>query len=168
MREIGWEEEQIAIGIRADEMDRVSPSKDKKRLIYPLVDAGIRKEHVKAECKRWAHDLKIPGEHYGNCQWCWKKTKRKLMTLALEAPEIFDFPFMMEQQYGTLKANNPKGRRNFFREDTCVQDIFTAAQRPFLHFQEDMQQTLWDEDLDVGEGCGESCESHTDIKEATP
>ncbi len=161
---VGWHHSsyQTAIGIRADEMDRVSPSKDAQRLIYPLVDAGIRKEHVKAECAKWAHDLKIPGEHYGNCVWCWKKTKRKLMTHAVNEPAVFDFPFMMEQKYGTLKAENDKGRRNFFRGGTCVQDIFNEASRPFLHFQENMQQTLWDEDLDVGEGCGESCEIRTD------
>lgn len=55
-----------------------------------------------------------------NCTWCWKKTDRKLYTIAKTHPEVFDFPARMEREYGHVKAGDdyqatgPDGRRHFF------------------------------------------------------
>jgi hypothetical protein len=163
----GWDvgTYKTAIGIRADEMDRVSSKKDEYGFVYPLVDMGWTKAMVKAECRRWPFDLQIPGDHFGNCTWCWKKSLRKLLTVATEAPSEFDFPARMEATYGTHKAENAKGRRVFFRGDRSTLDILELAKQPFTPYTEATkfrQQTLWDDILDVGGGCGESCEIGAD------
>jgi len=163
---IGWHPStyKTAIGIRSDEMDRVSSKKDEYGFIYPLVDAGITKGMVLAEVARWPFRLELPGEHWGNCTWCWKKSFRKLMTLAKEDKRAFDFPARMEAKYGTHKAQNEKGRRVFFRGDRSVQDLMTMAEKPFEVYSDYKQRTLfeWDDLLDVGAGCGESCEIGAD------
>ena len=104
-REVGWRKRTYwsAVGIRADEMDRVSRTRLERRLVYPLVDAGWRREDVLAECARWPFDLELPGDHYGNCVFCWKKSLRKLMTLAKESPAVFDFPKRMEDIHAWTK-----------------------------------------------------------------
>jgi len=163
---IGWHPSsyKTAIGIRADEMDRVSSKKDEYGFVYPLADAGITKGMVLAEVARWPFRLELPGEHWGNCTWCWKKSLRKLMTLAREDKGVFDFPSKMEATYGTHKAQNEKGRRVFFRGDRSTQDILALADKPFELYSDYKQRTLfeWDDLLDVGSGCGESCEIGAD------
>lgn len=162
---LGWGKDyKTAIGIRADEMDRVSSKKDEYGFVYPLIDAGITKGMVLAEVARWPFRLELPGEHWGNCTWCWKKSFRKLMTLVKEDKRVFDFPLRMEQTYGTHKANNEKGRRVFFRGDRGVPDLFAMAEKPFEKYSDYKQRTLfeWDDLLDVGGGCGESCEIGAD------
>lgn len=62
-----WGDYWISIGIRADEMDRISQNREKLRFMYPLADAGWTKEDVKSECASWPFDLDLKGEHYGNC-----------------------------------------------------------------------------------------------------
>ena len=154
-----------AIGIRADEMDRVVASHKEQRLIYPLCDAGVRKADVLAFWRSMPFDLRLPGEHYGNCTWCWKKSNRKLLTLAMEAPEMLDFPAQMEREFGTFKADlkaGHNGRRYFFRGYKTTDDLKAiAAAGGFTPFV-DAANLPFDEELDVGSGCGESCEIGAD------
>jgi hypothetical protein len=148
-----------AIGIRADEIDRVSRRARDKAWFYPLADWGVEKDEVLSYMSRFPWDLKLKGEHYGNCTWCWKKSFRKLMTLAKNSPEVFDFPKRMETQYGHVKAS--KFARTFFRENKTVADIVAMSQQPFEEFV-DTNATQFNEKLDVGSGCGESCEIGAD------
>lgn len=173
-REFGWtlgknRNYQIAIGIRADEIDRISARAEEEGWIYPLASWGWTKQMVKDECARWPFDLDLKGEHYGNCTWCWKKSKRKLMTLALESPETFSFPKRMEREYGSVKADKAAGRdgrRVFFREYMSAEDIFAEADKGGFDLYRDMdrdeQLLLFDHVLDLGSGCGESCEIGAD------
>lgn len=158
-----------AIGIRADEVDRVSPNAAKHGFIYPLVKAGVTKGMVLDFWRNQPFDLKLPSEAYGNCTWCWKKSMRKLMTLAKESPEVFDFPRRMEQRYERVKAQNESGVRRFFRENRSVDDIFDLARHPFEPYRDNVERDLldgtWDESLDTGSACGESCEIGADLKE---
>lgn len=151
------------IGIRSDEVDRISPSAKKNRLRYPLIEWGWNKDMVLAECRRWPFDLKLKGEHYGNCVWCWKKSFRKLATLAKEDPSVFDFPARMEAKYGTHKAKNESGVRTFFRGNKSTKDILAMASDPHLiPYADSSQTTMWDAWLDTGSSCGESCEIGAD------
>lgn len=153
-----------AIGIRYDEIDRISSRRVENRFIYPLVEGQITKRDVAMEIRRWGFDLQIPGDHYGNCVWCWKKSLRKLMTVAKESPESFDFPRRMEQKYSRHKAKNNAGSRLFFRGDRSADDVVAMArQTRFRPYEDDLwdhgiQPGLFDEYLDVGGGCGDSCE----------
>lgn len=159
-----------AIGIRADEIDRVSVKREKLRFIYPLVDLGITKRDVAIHIKKnWNFDLKIPHDAYGNCTWCWKKSHRKHLTLASECPEVFDFPARMETLYGTHKSERKaayKGRSFWFRKHKSVSDIMTeAALGEFTPYVDDPNHhgVDFDPDLDTGDGgCGESCEVYPD------
>lgn len=158
-----------AIGIRADEVDRISEKRKEFRLIYPLVNWGITKEMILAECSKWDFDLNIP-EHFGNCVGCFKKTLRKLATVSVEDPKQFDFWREIEEEFKSHKAtkasSDPKtGYRRIYRKHNTVDDIFDLAKQPdFKPYRPKMkiqQLGLFDE-LDYGGGCGESCEVYSD------
>ena len=164
-----WGDFWIAIGIRADEMDRVSQNREKLKFVYPLVDAGWAKEDVKQECARWPFDLDLKGEHYGNCTWCWKKSLRKHLTLAKESPEVFDFPRRMEKKYSNITTlNDPNISRQMFRGNMTTVDIIEMARTKDFEPYVDIDQTQmfsqanYDVFLDTGSACGESCEIGAD------
>lgn len=161
LRSIGWRHltYDTAIGIRADEADRINPDHVAQRIIYPLVDLGIRKEQVVQFWREQAFDLRIP-EHLGNCVWCWKKSLRKHLTLAKFHRPVFDFPQRMEVLYpfsGNGKTGEP---RRFFRENRTVEDLLARSREPFEPFVDGNHR--YDEELDVGVGCGETCEIGAD------
>lgn len=166
-REIGWKKGTFstAIGIRADEVDRVSfTGMTKWDLFYPCADAGVTKEDVR---KWWAlqeFNLNIP-EHLGNCTWCWKKSPRKLLTLALNHPEVFKFPARMEREYalagGERKDGEARKPRRFFRGEKTAVDLLLEAQGNFTPFEDD-KFIPFDDELDVGGACGDSCEIYSD------
>lgn len=164
-RELGLSAYYSAIGIRADEADRQSVRAEESRFIYPLVDLGYTKERVIEEVRSWGIDLAIP-EQYGNCVWCWKKSWRKLLTIAQEQPAFLDFPEQMEREFSQFKVtpatSSPDGRRLFFRKHKSVADLRAeAAAGGFTPFS-DKHHIEYDENLDYGVGCGESCEIGSD------
>ncbi len=169
---LGWKRATYytAIGIRADEMDRMSDSRKEKKFVYPLADAGWTKEDVKIECSSWPFDLDLQGEHYGNCVWCWKKSLRKLLTLAKESPDVFDFPLRMEQEHSfTNQKNEHKDTpRKFFRKNMTTVDILSMAKtmnfEPYVDIDQGQMfsQASYDVFLDTGSSCGESCEIGAD------
>lgn len=168
----GWDHGtyDTAIGIRADEIDRVNPQAKQLRIIYPLVEAGVRKRDVRRFLSQYEWDLKLPGEHYGNCVWCWKKTLRKHLTLAKDNPEIFVFPAKLEANYGHINNGDQEQPQDrvFFRKRLSANDIVSLANtKSFKPWKDEPDQpSLFDEefdaDLDVGGGCGDSCEIETD------
>lgn len=178
LKTIGWKKGSYwtCIGIRADEMDRVSANRIKNKWMYPLVDAGWTKEDVKAECRSWSFDLDLKGEHYGNCTWCWKKSLRKLMTIAKEDPAQFNVPMKLDllyrfhgaQKFVDGKAIHPNGRR-MFREMRSTGDIIHLARTMDFEAYEDddtkaqlFSSAQYDVFLDTGSACGESCEIGAD------
>lgn len=166
---LGWKNGtySTAIGIRADEMDRVSlRSIEKYGAFYPCVDAGVTKDDVRAWWAEQDFNLNIP-EHLGNCTWCWKKSNRKLLTLARSNPEIFDFPSRMEREYSLAGGERRDGQerqpRVFFRGNRSTLDLLAeAAKGGFEPFQDD-KFIPFDDDLDVGGACGDSCEIYADL-----
>ncbi len=165
------------IGIRADEIDRMNPSMGKEKILYPLVSQGFTKEDVNRFWDEQPFRLQIKG-YEGNCKACWKKSKRKLLTIAKDHPERFDFVLKMEAQYGNVK---PIGRDldryvlpvRFFREHTSAQQILdTATTNLFTPALDDrlrglaFQQLAFDMSLDLGGGCSESCDAFSEEEEA--
>lgn len=143
---------ETAIGIRADEIDRIPTNRG--NFIYPLADMEIRKNDVLDFWAKMPFDLELP-EHFGNCVWCWKKSKRKLLTLVRQRPEVFEFPKKMEQLYPNAGAGD--GPRVFFRGHETVDDLFRQAAEPFSIFS-DRARPEFDPALDVAGACSESCE----------
>lgn len=154
---IGWKSGtyDTALGIRADEADRISKKSKEKRLTYPLVKAFIRKAEVYSFWKQQPFDLYLP-EHLGNCKWCWKKSLRKHLTLAVDYPEVFDFPRKLEAEYGGVKPE--RGPQAMFRQEMTVADIFERSKQPFVKFRDGRE--AFDPELDASGGaCGtDSCE----------
>lgn len=161
LKSIGWKKGtyQTAIGIRADEIDRMSSSAQANGIIYPLIQAGITKADVlEWEAKQLVR-LGIP-EHYGNCKWCWKKSFRKLATVAKEKPEFFNLPRKLESLYSNNGAGF--GDRKLFRGRKTVDEIFKMLKDPDFIPYTDSHSWQWNEALDVGSACGESCEIEAD------
>ena len=165
----GWEKGsyETAIGIRSDEIDRVSVNAKKRRFIYPLADWGFRKRDVSQYMERFEWDLKLPGDHWGNCDACWKKSLRKLMTRAKEDPSVFTWWGRMERKYGMLGngKTSPEEPRTFYREHRSAQDIISLSQtEDFEPYEDDKYDDpeLFDKWWDVGSSCGETCEIGAD------
>jgi len=161
----GWEKGSYdtAIGIRADEKIRVSAKADEYRFVYPLVDGGWRKRDVNLFMEQFDWDLNLPSDAYGNCVGCFKKSIRKLMTVAKSDPEYFDRFGEMERKYGTVnkgKEEQPEPRV-FYRGNLSAQDVIKRAfTETFEPYEDDKfdQREFFDDWLDAGTSCGESCE----------
>lgn len=159
-----------AIGIRIDEQGRLDWDKAfTKKLLYPLAThIRMDKPRINNYWDKMPFRLTIKS-YQGNCKWCWKKEKRKLMTLAIENPEYFDFPKRMEIKYGDYvpehRSQCPILPITFFRHNESVQDIFEDSKFPFKKATDqrtkmDVQAYLWGEiELDENSGCSESCEA---------
>lgn len=167
-----------AIGIRRDEMDRCSTQAKERRLIYPLAHAWpTTKPNINFFWREQPRRLRLKG-YEGNCKWCWKKSFRKHYTILREAPEAYDFPARMEATYqfvGPEFLKDPATRRDplpegyhrvFFRGNKSVADLKReAAALPdtFVPAPDDADVYVeFDPDLDVNNGCEESCEVHAD------
>ncbi len=153
-----------AIGIRVDEIDRVSVNYKENQIFYPLIDEGVNKREVLKKCAALPFDLQID-EHYGNCVGCFKKSTRKLATIAKDTPEYFDKWEEIENELKDFKTENnhdPKtGFRRIYRQQNTVKDLIQIGNqpdfRPFSSKEKDAQGYLFD-DFDLEFGCGESCE----------
>jgi hypothetical protein len=166
-KQLGWKKYFTAIGIRADEVGRVSSSAKKNKVIYPLIDIGFTKLKVNSYWDKMPFRLALKG-YEGNCKVCWKKSLRKLMTIAVENPSAFDFFERMEQKYGAYipesRLHNAKIQTpiRFFRGNMTVQDIKEASKNYFEHATDDSRNTIEFQkqvlQLDLFGGCIESCE----------
>jgi hypothetical protein len=158
VRGLGWKagSYDLAIGIRVDEIDRMRADAQQERIIYPLVKWGVRKQDVVSWWQRQPFDLEIP-EHRGNCVTCWKKSYRKLLTIARDDPGAFAFFDRMEREYPHAGAG--EGPRTFFRKNMTARDILAASAMPFDAFVDRNGEQM---EMDLGGGCGESCEVFTD------
>lgn len=168
-KSIGWKkgEYSVAVGIRYDEWGRMSTNAMKNDgVFYPLIESEVTKKEVVSWWSRQSFDLEIP-EHYGNCVWCWKKSLRKLLTVAREIPGAFDFPARMEREHsiseGRRRDGTPNKPRLFFRENRSSLDLIQMSNSEFKPFSED-NMPLFSESLDVTEGgCGSGeCDIYTE------
>lgn len=172
-RSIGWHRGSYdtAVGIRADEADRISASAKERRIVYPLVSAHpMTKPKINYWWSTMPFRLKLTG-YQGNCSWCWKKTDRKHFTLASEDRSIYDFPARMESLYGTVgpefskSETGPDYRRVFFRRGRSTAEMLSEAKAAYesgTFRPSSDDHAVFDETLDVGGGCGESCEVYSD------
>jgi len=168
---LGWKPGtyETAIGIRADESRRRSPTAKQSGIIYPLMDMQpTTKKDVNKFWMSQPFRLYLTG-YQGNCKWCWKKHTPKLLAIMDEAPEKFNFPERMERLYGTVGAEYTNGipakneKRVFFRGHTSTIDLrnLYASKKAdgTLEDVADDSLSLPDKDLfQDQDGCVESCE----------
>lgn len=151
IKDNGWKHGDYitAVGIRADEVDRINMNYRKRHYWYPLADVGVTKEDILGFFKGNDFDLNIP-EYLGNCVWCWKKTLRKHMTLIDEYPEIYEVPRMLENKFKSFTRNGKLFEGEvLFRGKKSVEDLFA------LHKEGNFD--LWVDEY--FNDCAESCEA---------
>lgn len=157
IKSLGWKGYYTAIGIRADEIDRMNPNYKKERFIYPLISMiPTNREDINKFWLQQPFTLNLKS-YEGNCDLCYKKSDRKLLTILKENPNCADWWFSMEQKYG-------KGQYFFFRHNRSIIDLLKQSDTDFIVAKDESKETfrftqieLFD-DLDVSNGCIESCE----------
>ena len=156
--ESGWSGYQIAIGIRADEIDRMQVDARERRIIYPLIS---QMPMDRAAVDRWwdrqEWNLEIP-PYLGNCVTCWKKSDRKLLTIAQDDPHAFDFMRRMEERYPLAGHNVDGTPRTFFRNHRTAAEIIARSRQPFTRWFEPAKSGELFDDEDMPNGCSDSCE----------
>lgn len=143
-----------AIGIRSDEIDRMSASFEKDNIVYPLISLTPTTKIDVLNC--WAKqdfNLEIP-EHRGNCVTCWKKSDRKIKTLALETPSDFDHFAKIEQLYGSLKVGDNYKNRVFFRKQRSANEMVNSAKEDFEIFKDEYFKHAPNIGHECDGGCG--------------
>ena len=147
---IGWTRNTFisAVGIRADEPKRL---RSDPQIVYPIAHwFPITKPEINDWWEQQPFNLQLE-DYQGNCKWCWKKSTSKLVRIAQETPEVFEFPGRMEANYAHLYNATPEYRRAFFRGNMNTKSLMalTAASRTQHH----------PNDPDEDSGCSESCEA---------
>lgn len=156
VKSCGLEGADMAVGIRADEIDRMQHDAVEKNIIYPLVRWGVTQSDVNRFWDSQPFRLGLKG-YQGNCSWCWKKSLRKHFTLIKESPEIYDFPARMEKKHGLAGYNEDGNKRVFFRKNTSTKDLIAMSRSTsFAPAIDDSQ--AYNYELDLSNGCTESCE----------
>lgn len=120
-----------AIGIRCDEARRIRAGDSD--FIYPLVEWGIRVETVRKFWNESPFDLHLR-DYEGNCDLCWKKSKRKILTLLKERPEISDWWNEMEIRYGMLRLPTRAPTESpvvFGRHNESISNLIEQSRLPF-------------------------------------
>ena len=138
-----------AIGKRADEEHRIN--RNEKFEIYPLCDIiKTDSEFIRNFWDSQPFDLQLL-DYQGNCDMCYKKSFRKLMTLNREDSKMIDWWEQMENKYG-------QSQYTFFRENRNAFDIKEMSKRKFRlamdnHLVQKLQYDLFDIDLDKEYDC---------------
>lgn len=169
-KSLGWKKYYTAIGIRSDEPKRLDWERAKKeRYIYPLAShIRMTKSDINLFWSKQSFDLELKS-YEGNCDLCYKKGLRKLMTLVKDKPELADWWREMEQKYGeytpSSRLHNAAPPYRFFRDYMTIDDIIEESKFPFEPSRDESkdidrfkQMTMWDDYLDSNGGCTESCE----------
>lgn len=160
-KEYGLREEDytIATGIRADEIDRFTST-----TWHPLAIQGIIKPMVNTYWSLMPFRLQLKG-YEGNCKVCYKKSNRKLCTIAKYNPEHFGFFDQMDLEFSLLiperKGNKPKRQEltdpvRFFRGNLTAKEVIEKSKEPFEEADDD--STVYVEGWDDNGECSESCE----------
>lgn len=145
----------MAIGIRTDEKKRASKNEEIKNLFYPLIDWKISKIDVNDFWEIQEFDLGLR-DYQGNCKFCFKKSNNKLLAIAKENPEFFNFTDRMEREYPFSGANRDGKKRVFFRNKKSTQDLLFDAENLSADVLRKFRKSI---DPDATSPCSESCEA---------
>lgn len=170
-KSIGWKKYYTALGIRSDEPQRLNREKAKKeRLIYFADVLNVTKSDVNLFWSKQSFDLKLKS-YEGNCDLCFKKGLRKLMTIVKENPQLANWWREMEKKYENfiperyLHNDKIKSINRFYRDNMTIDEIIEESKFPFELSRDEShdidkfkQMQLWDNYLDSNGGCTESCE----------
>ena len=153
----------VAVGMRADEMDRVRKDYKINNVFYPLMDRKVSSNDRNKFWKDKPIQIKIPA-YKGNCDVCFAKSNRKLMTILKEEPEKSYWWDDMIKKYGTIKLEGKdsyndlmevKGTQTFYRGYNTIEDLVKMAKQPFSKATDEYiyENDLFDEEDECGSGC---------------
>ena len=152
----------IAVGMRIDELDRISVNYKTNNVFYPLVEHKISTRERNIFWSKQPIKIKIPA-YKGNCDMCFEKSNRKLMTIINEDPNSLIWWDEMVKKYAKIpiegkpayNAYAEKDGMNFYRENKSIQDLVNMAQRPFSKATDAYiyENDLFDLEGDCGAGC---------------
>ena len=156
IKSIGWNDYHKAIGIRADEIDRMNEDFRKLKVIYPFIKyKPLNKKMVLDWWKLQPFDLNIDTD-LGNCDACWKKDMKRLVRISKKKPEVLDWWQKMTDKYGHITAGpasqQMKPPFNFYRGNLSPKEIHKLKELS------DLQLELFTETEKL-DGCSESCEA---------
>lgn len=153
----------IAVGLRIDEMDRVRKDYKDNNVFYPLMDYKISK---KERNKFWLNQpikLSIPA-YKGNCDLCFEKSNRKLMTIIKEEPNTAIWWDNMIKKYSHIKKENSPSYNDLLKENNgmtfyrgykTIEDLVKMAEEPFSKATDEY---IYENDLfDLEDECGSGC-----------
>lgn len=152
----------LAVGMRADEMDRVSKEYKTNNVFYPLMDNKISTKDRNKFWKDKPIKIKIPA-YKGNCDLCFEKSNRKLMTIIKEEPDKVIQWDKMINKYSTITIDGKdsynhfakNGGMNFYRENKTIQELVEMAKQPFSMATDEYiyENDLFDLEGECGSGC---------------
>lgn len=176
MKSIGWDNYITALGIRSDEPLRLDWDKKQKRnLLYFAELFRVTKSDVNLFWSKQSFDLNLKS-YEGNCDLCFKKGLRKLMTILKHNPELGKWWQEMENKYENftpetrIKKMKERGLElktpyRFYRDNMTIQDIIDESKFEFDESIDESklinnyrQMVMFDAFLDSNNGCTESCE----------
>lgn len=152
----------LAQGIRTDEVDRISENYKINNTFYPPFENGISKRERNKFWKDQPIKLKLKG-YEGNCDFCFEKSKRKRMTIAIENPDKLIWWDEMEKKYSLIHINGKdqynkminNGGAFFGRMNESIQQIVDDAKKPF---KKATDEYIYESDLfDFESDCGINC-----------
>ena len=165
-RSIGWgkfPEFLRAIGIRSDELDRVSPNYKLNGIYYPMAfEWRTTKPHINDFWSNEPKRLGLKGWE-GNCKWCYKKDHRKHARMIIDNPEIYEVPKELERKFKHVKAKEGQIERKMFRsakkatdaQGLNVDELFDYCSKLIPWSVDDSEPTEIQDDL--FSGCGTDC-----------
>lgn len=152
-----------SIGIRADEIDRVSSKRKEFKLLYPLAERGITKEDRNRFWSNQPIQIGLPG-FLGNCKFCQEKTNRKLATEYLIHPEDIKWNLSMQDKYSKVIKQSSPSYNSFIEKDgghyqlrgnRPWQDIIDLSK---TKFKKATDEYIYINDLfDSGGSCDQGC-----------
>ncbi len=157
LRSIGWKGYHKAIGIRADEVDRINVNHEKLKILYPLImlNPKTKQEILNVFTRNELGVELFIDADLGNCDNCWKKDLPRLCRNAKKDRFSFMWWQRMIDKYGQTNPRPTKLKPpfNFFRGNLSADDIVKIA---------DAKNEVLIEAMAVEQrlnGCGESCEA---------
>lgn len=154
----------VAVGIRADEIDRIRKDYKTNNVFYPLMDRGVSSKDRNRFWKDQPIKITIPA-YKGNCDMCFAKSNRKLMTILKEEPSKADWWDKMIKTYGSIPIDGKpsynelmeqnNGVQTFYRGYSTIEDLVKMAQQPFSKATDEY---IYENDLfDLEDECGSGC-----------
>lgn len=153
----------VAVGLRIDEMDRVRKDYKENNIFYPLMDRKISQKERNKFWKDQTIQITIPA-FKGNCDICFAKSNRKLMTILKQEPNRGNWWDDMIKKYGTITIEGKPSYNDlmeenngmtFYRGYNTIEDLVKMAQQPFKQATDEYiyENDLFDSEDECGSGC---------------